>query len=60
MNNTENNESKLITIPMAMKRYQLGRHTLMRVAEESGAIHRISYRVVRLDPILLDEALKKY
>lgn len=60
MNNTENNESKLITIPMAMKRYQLGRNTLMRVAEESGAIRRISYRVVRLDPILLDDALKKY
>ena len=47
------------TVPEAMEIARLGRKTVMKVAESSGALLRIG-RSVRIDLERFEEALRKY
>lgn len=54
---TEN--TKYITFEKASERYQLGRTSLIRIANECGAIRKIG-RSVRLNLDVMDEAIESY
>ncbi len=43
-----NKAIKLVTFPMAMERYKLGRNSLMQLAESENAVRRFG-RSVRID-----------
>ena len=51
--------TKLITYEQASERYQLGRTSLIRIANECGAIRKIG-RSVRLNLDVMDEAIESY
>ena len=50
--------SKLMTVEQAKQRYKLSRATLMRIAEDAGAVRRIG-RIVRLEAEIMDETIDK-
>ena len=51
-------DSKLITIEEAKVRYQMSRNSVVRIAEENGALKRFSPRFLRIDVDVLDNAIK--
>ena len=53
-----NDITKLATAAQAQERYKLSRTTLMRIAENEGAVRRIG-RSVRIDITVLDKAIKE-
>ena len=54
-----NERTKLITYEQASERYQLGRSSLIKIANECGAIRKIG-RSVRLNLEVMDEAIESY
>lgn len=57
-NNFSTELSKLATVPQAMDRYKISRMTLMKYAEQSGAIVRFG-RSVRINIDKFDEGLEQ-
>lgn len=55
--NTE--KTRYITYEQASERYQLGRSSLIKIANECGAIRKIG-RSVRLNLDVMDEAIESY
>lgn len=51
------NTLKLVTVNQACERYQFSRNTLMRVADDLGAIKRFG-RTVRIDVQAMDKAIE--
>lgn len=57
--NFSNELTKLATVPQAVERYKLSRNTLVKFAEDNGAIRRFG-RAVRIDIQILDKAIENY